>query len=164
MPTDFHPSVLGNNKLLTTMSPHMYQVTKQAHNGSACGGFRLVSQSSGTSQMTDCCLLMCFRFGWENLHLVLTVPAKNLCSHTSLWSSARQPERDANLGVESEIVQLGHSCASKQSRHMDRSGADGFWISLPRSREELMHCASLGHVDIPHTSLLFRILWSLYYT
>lgn len=100
----------------------------------------------------------------KNLHLVLTVPAKNLCSHTSLWSSVRQPERDANLGVESEIVQLGHSCASKQSRHMDRSGADGFWISLPRSREELMHCASLGHVDIPHTSLLFRILWSLYYT
>lgn len=100
----------------------------------------------------------------KNLHLVLTVPAKNLCSHTSLWSSVRQPERDANLGVESEIVQLGHSCASKQSRHMDRSGADGFWISLPRSREELMHCASLGHVDIPHTSLLFQILWSLYYT
>lgn len=130
LPTDFHPSVLGNNKLLTTMSPHKYQETKQVHNDSACGSFRLVSQSSGMSQMTDCCLLMCFRFGLENLHLVLFVPAKNPCSHTSLWSSLRQPERDANLGVESEIVQPGHSCASKQSGHRDTSWADGFWISL----------------------------------
>lgn len=112
--------------------------------------------------MTDCCVFMCFQFGWENLHLVLIVPAKNPCTHSSCWSSVRQPERDANLGVESEIVQLGHSCASKQSRHMDRKGADGFWISLPQSWEELLHCASLGHIDIPHTSLLFQILCSLY--
>lgn len=96
-------------------------------------GFRLISLSSGTSQMTDCCLLMCSQFGWENLHLVLIVPSKNPSSHSSLWSSVRQPERDADLGVESEIVQPGHSWASEQSRHMDRSGADGFWISLPQS-------------------------------
>lgn len=124
--------------------------------------FQIGFPSSRTSQMTDCCVLMCYQFGWKNLHLVLIVPAKNPCSHPSLWSSVRHPERDANKGVESEIVQLGHSCASKKSRHMDRRRADGFWISLSQSWEELLHCASLGHIDIPHTSPLFQILWSLY--
>lgn len=94
LPIDFHPSVLGNNELLTTMSLHMYQVTKQALNGSAWGGFRLVSQSSGTSQMTDCCLFMCFQFGWENLHLVLTVPTKkSLLSHQFVEFSEITRER-----------------------------------------------------------------------
>lgn len=122
-------------------------------------GFQVGFPSSGMSHMTDCCVLMCFQFGWENLPLVLIVPAKNPCSH-SLWSWVRQPEGDANLGVESEIVQLGHSCASK-AHGQKRSR----WL-LDLTASELgraVHCASLGHIDIPHISLLFQILWSLYY-
>lgn len=66
----------------------------------------------------------------------------------------RLPERNTGLGLESEIVQLGHSYASKQSIHIDRSLMDGFWMLLPWTGEEVMRHASLGHIDIPHTSLV----------
>jgi len=101
------------------------------------GSFRLFfcSLSSGTSLMTTSLSFTYF-------------------STADLWSLVRLPERNTNVGLEPEIVQLGRSYASKQSRHIDGSVTEVFWMSLLQSGEEVIHCGSLGHTDTPHTSLV----------
>lgn len=84
----------------------------------------------------------------------LILCAKNSCTHTNTWSSGKLLERNIDLGLKSEKVQLGHSYAPEQSRYIDRSLTDGFWMPPSQSGEAAIHCASLGHTEIPHTSLV----------